>query len=89
MNIEEFLDAAFPTPPGDNTIEYLCDHLNPTQMARIIHALRCNEEYAGKDEENAAAYRELQQRIYNCLVGNCGPEDARRCMEVTQKEDHQ
>jgi hypothetical protein len=89
MDIEELLDSAFPTPPGDNTIEYLCHHLNPTQMARIIHALRCNEEYAGKDEQDAAAYRELQQRIYNCLVGNCGPEDARQYLAMTEKENHE
>lgn len=86
MSLEEFLEAAFPTPPGDNTIDYLCHHLSPTQMCRVIHALRFNAADA-REEEDQAPYRELEQRIFKNLDQSVGQEEAQRCLAMTAKED--
>jgi hypothetical protein len=88
MSIHEFVECLFPAPGGDNTIDYLCHHLSPTQMARVIHALRLNESEAGR-EEDGATYRELQQRIYHHLAGSCGAENAGKFLAVTQNENYE
>jgi hypothetical protein len=86
MNLDSLIEKLFPAPGGDNTIDYLCHHLSPRQMARIIHALRFNEGVGGP---HVGAYRELQQRIFHHLAGSCGAENAGKFLAVTQNENYE
>jgi len=81
MNTEDIVDSIIPTPENENSIDYLCHHLDPLQMACVIHFLRHNAKDAG---DEAGSYRQIEQIIYKNLVADCGPEDASRCLDKPQ-----